>query len=99
MYDQDGAFTYSNIISITGSANLSGASVSVYPNPVKAAGSITIHNNLPVGSKAWLTDINGRLLKAITINSTIETVDISRLPAGIYVLRLNNGVMKKIIKE
>ncbi|WP_166437301.1 T9SS type A sorting domain-containing protein [Niastella caeni] len=99
MTDLDNKYKYSKIIRITSDEDKKEALLVVYPSVIKGNTRITIKSNAEAGSKACFTDITGRMLKTITINNTFETVDISRFPAGIYILRLNNGVTQKIIKE
>ena len=99
MTDQDGRFTYSNIIRISNIAGNASTFITVYPNPVKDGTTITINSNAPAGSKAWFTDMSGRILKEVIINHAFQMADISQFPAGMYLLRLANGTMQKIVKE
>lgn len=98
MIDQDGKFTYSSIIWIkrTSERNIS---VSVFPNPVKNLTTISISDNLLIGSKVYLSDLSGKTVKSFVINRKFEILDMSQFTAGIYLLRLQNGTVQKIIKE
>ena len=44
-------------------------------------------------------DLNGRLIKEITINKTTTVLDMSKYAAGIYLLKLENGEVIKILKQ
>jgi hypothetical protein len=99
MTDLDDKYKYSNIIRVTGDEDKEGALLVVYPSVIKGNTPITIKSNALPGSKAWLTDLSGRTLKIITINHAFETVDLSQLRAGMYILRLGNGAVQRIVKE
>jgi hypothetical protein len=97
MMDADGKFTYSNIIwiSANGSSN-----ISVYPNPVSQTTTLNINNNNQlIGTKAQLMDVGGRLLQQITISHNQELLNIAALPAGLYLLKLNDGTTVKLMKQ
>lgn len=84
--DFDGHFTYSNIVSIYFS---SGEGIDVFPNPVSrllyVEGTID-GSNFQIISNAGLDIMNGRL--------TGEPIDVSGLPAGIYILKSENKSSK-----
>jgi hypothetical protein len=91
--DVDGRFTYSSIIKLS---NYQISSLNIYPNPVKDQ--VTI-SGAKVGSKLLLTDISGKLLQQITVTQTSFIVDMSKYNSGVYVLKTDNGITQKIIKE
>lgn len=73
-------------------------SVSVYPNPSSGVVNFNLPNGV-VAEKATLSDISGKQI-GVTINN--NTIDISRLGTGIYMLNLETSegnVTKKIIKS
>ena len=94
--DIDGKFTYSNIIALS---NQQSSSLAVYPIPVKDKATLQITGNKLLYTKAQLTDISGKTVNTIFINNNFETIDMAQLPAGIYILRLNDGSVQKIVKE
>ncbi len=60
----------------------------VYPNP--ATTSINIYFDYDerwIGKKMEILDMSGRKVLSKTIGSKIETIDVSRLPAGVYFIR------------
>ncbi|MBC8156843.1 T9SS type A sorting domain-containing protein [Armatimonadetes bacterium] len=80
--DLDGGFHYSSIVSVSKNNQI----VSISPNPAK--------NNIVVSTGAGkdymycLFDYNGRLVKR---GKLIERrIDISSLPAGVFLLQLQN---------
>ena len=53
-------------------------------------------SNAPIHSTATLFNIGGQPLFSTTLHDMPYTIDISHLPAGVYVLRLNNQAYKFI---
>jgi hypothetical protein len=85
------------VILSTGIGTITGATaVSVYPNP--AIGSVNVV--APQGSRLVLFAATGNMVKAALQTRTIETLDISTLPAGIYTLQVTTSygvVMQRLI--
>jgi len=94
--DNDGKYKYSNIVKLS---NKQTGNISIYPNPVTNAFIINLPDTKLIHSKATLSDANGKLVKNISINYQQQTVNISELSAGIYMLRLADGTVIKLIKE
>ena len=73
----------------------------VYPNPFSGK----IHIETPAGDHPYeyrLIDIHGRQLQSGWINSLKSGLDFNNVPAGIYLLRIENGsiaITKKLIKQ
>lgn len=95
MTELSGRISYSAIVMVTVQ---SGNSVAVYPNPVKDQLTIqqigTIKNNIIL-----LTDLQGRVLQTIQLNSAQQTIDMTKYAAGMYLLKQEDGTTQKIIKE
>ncbi len=82
MVDVNGHFTYSKIVSMSASDNLS---ITIYPNPVGEK----LFINLPLNKKAaaiTLRDAKGVLVKTVQIKSGTTTtyLNTKNLPAGLY---------------
>ena len=73
-----------------------GISLSVYPNPASERVSIVLNGS--ESAEAILFDINGRAVSTVTLHEGQNTVEISNLPKGVYMLR-TNGAVHKIIKK
>jgi hypothetical protein len=75
---------------------------SMYPNPVKDVLNIANTGNV-VMNDAKITDVNGRVVKAMNFNGVSDTqININELNAGIYFLKINTeqGVgTTKIVKK
>ncbi|MEL6674619.1 MAG: T9SS type A sorting domain-containing protein [Bacteroidota bacterium] len=63
--------------------------IKVYPNPV--AGRLTIEQEKSQPLLGILFDLQGRVLLQQALSMTSHTLDLSHLPAGMYVLRLSDG--------
>lgn len=76
--------------------------VSVFPNP--SSGSFTIEN-LSTSENAWtmtLTNTAGQILLVQSFKNSVETIDISHLPNGVYLIQLKSDrgyVTKQVIKN
>lgn len=74
------------------------AEVAVYPNP--ASDEIQIQSEKLEIQSLVISDVLGNeLFSEENINSEAHTIDVSSLSNGIYFLRLNNRIVKKIIKK
>jgi hypothetical protein len=92
--DIDSSTVYSSIISLGGS----NGGLTVYPNPARSSITLQINDNNLVGTTARLLDISGRPVGESLITNMSQTIDVSRLPPGVYLLQLSNGVSVKVLK-
>ena len=66
--------------------------ISVFPNPVSDQLSF---KNLPQGiSELYIYRMDGALLIHTQINENVNSVDLSALSVGIYLIRVNNQIIK-----
>jgi hypothetical protein len=76
--------------------------VAVYPNPANNVVNIDL-TGVKGKSEVSMFDVNGRLVLRREVNTVKTQLDISALPAGVYMIRVKNGVkevsMTKIIKQ
>jgi hypothetical protein len=76
--------------------------VSVFPNPASNAVNINL-TGFTGRSDVSLFDVNGRMILHREVNTVNSQLNISALPAGIYMMKIKNGGkevnMTKIIKE
>ena len=90
----DGAWEYSKTIQINYELSTDHAPLAIYPNP--ANDFITIQNG-KTGDVVEIFNVNGQLVKAIQINSTIQRQSIRDLSSGLYFIRSGSSVEKLII--
>lgn len=98
--DRDGQFTYSNIVTVSLS-NIVGR-VSVYPNPTHSAVTTEVVSGTG-GNASWqIVDNSGR----VVLNSSVAllkgrntfVIDLGKLSAGVYYLKIIGGDVDKRIK-
>ena len=76
--------------------------ISIWPNP--ATDQVRIQNNgNTIFSKAQVFDLSGRMVSEKRLDpSGINTISVSSLPRGIYIVKVITGqgmAVKKIVKE
>ena len=65
----------------------------------KSAKTIVIAGQLLESTTAKLYDIQGRLVETTLLDTTrLQTIDVSYLNAGIYIVQLENGLQHKTQK-
>jgi choice-of-anchor B domain-containing protein len=82
--DTNGCNASSTPISVivSSTANPSAEQYTIFPNPVKSGASIRLPANGPMGQQFVLTDLNGRVLEQLAIQTT--TLTLANHPAGVY---------------
>ncbi len=94
--DWDGKQSYSQVVTVVLKNN---DVVTVYPVPAKDAVWINSNNIAMIGKNMQLTDIQGRVLKTISISQLPQHLDITILAAGTYLLKLPDNTTIKVIKR
>jgi len=82
IYGKDGRFTYSAVRTIS----IRSSVVSLYPNPAREK--IIVEAKGVNIARAVITTLSGSILMSMNLNSTRSTIDISKLPAGSYILKV-----------
>jgi len=76
--------------------------LSLFPNPTTGEVYLELPNTTPAGGHLQVMDLNGRILLRQTWQNQLHSVDLSGLPAGVYVLRYEQAgqvLIGKVIKE
>jgi N-acetylmuramoyl-L-alanine amidase len=84
----------------TGIPAVQSVNVNVYPNPVTSELFIDGQGIKP--EAYTLYDLNGRVIRSETINGHKQTVSVTGLNAGVYILQIQTGngiIVKRIIKK
>lgn len=80
-----------------GLTEVQGAKIRIYPNPV--TDELQIANYASDNqSQASITDLSGRTVSAFALQFGINKIDVSALPAGVYLLKINDETVKVIKK-
>ena len=64
--------------------------LNIYPNP--ASGNVTL-TGIKAGDNITITDLSGRQVMQVRATAEIQTIDISNLRAGVYLVNVGNGVI------
>ena len=96
MVDKDGSKTYSQIKTINLN-QLANKQVNVYPNP--ATNTIIIERVNTAKENISIVDMYGKKVMALQLVNAIQTINISKLPSGVYMVCFDNGDKLKVIKE
>ncbi len=91
--DKDGKFSYSAIIKLSNNSN---TLITIYPNPVKDLSTVM---GATIGDKLILTDMSGKVLLQKNVTASTFTIDFSNYNSGVYLLKTNNGIVTKIMKQ
>jgi hypothetical protein len=98
MVDIDGTSKYSDVLHVNADCNNS--DITVFPNPAK--NHVTV-KGIAAGSRLRLLDNLGQVLQTIKSTGPTQTLTVSNLPAGAYIIQVieNNTVTKnlKLVKE
>jgi len=98
--DLDGHFMYTAIKAVKGSGNTT-VDVTIIPNPNRGQFKILM-NGVSQNHQAFITDINGKVLKQLIVQPQQE-VNVQGLPAATYILTIvdvfgkGNNFKEKII--
>lgn len=98
MQNLDGSYNYSPLRSLVFGEDKT--ELNVYPNPVKNE-TITIHSTDKTldGKNGYVTDLAGKLILSFTITGENTFINANNWVAGTYLIRLENGMTFKIVKQ
>lgn len=94
----DGTVSFSKTVSLRRSATTSGPVVSLSPNPVTDVLRVKVQGALAPDAALILTDVTGRVALTQNITAAETAVDMSRLPAGAYILRIRADGWSESVK-
>lgn len=76
----------------TGLKDAQGEEIGIYPNPVKNV----LHIDHAAGREIFLLDTGGRILFSQKLSGDHETIDVSFLYPGEYVIKIDNRIVKVV---
>jgi Secretion system C-terminal sorting domain len=74
----------------------------VFPNPTKDLIYLDFHNKIQEPIKISITNITGQVVYQSDSNYTVNdllTINIANLSNGVYLLKTQNGMSHKIVKQ
>jgi hypothetical protein len=83
---------HTGIIELSGNQN----NISLYPNPASSTLTISSTNKI---SQIIITNLLGQTLITCNYNSEQVEADVTELPAGVYLLKINGIDVRKFVKE
>jgi hypothetical protein len=90
-----GKISYSDVVVVNLKA---GIKVNVYPNPV--TDKLTIQQFGTIQNKtAVLSDGRGNILQQIKLSSLQQQVNMETYPAGVYIVKMEDGTVFKVVKQ
>jgi len=96
MVDKDGSAGYSQTIILHAAP---AAGLCLYPDPARDMVTLQLKDNSLVNTPLSVLDIGGHLIREVLITGQQQTIDLSGLARGIYLLRLVNGSTLRFLKE
>ena len=84
-------------IDSTGVAVVHGTDFTVYPNPARDAVYVKMNEGIQLPMRLEVLDLQGRILFTVPAQETTR-VDLSRLPAGVYLLKASDGRKGSAVK-
>jgi hypothetical protein len=96
MTGADGEISYSHVVMVKAAAH---AFISLSPNPAK--NKVTVKGSVHKGILSVINS-NGQTVRTTNTSNTPVTLDVSRLPAGLYVVRYSDAGMvinRKLVIE
>jgi len=95
MTDLGGGFTYSPVINID---RRSSVTLSISPNPVTDVAVISSNDISLMNTIVKVTDAGGRLVQQGVVTSLPHSLNVRKLPRGLYYVQFANGTTLKMIK-
>jgi hypothetical protein len=93
-----GSYSYSPVARInTGCGK--GNEISVYPSPAISNITLSVSDDAFINTKATIIDVSGKTHMSFIINANSKNIDVSKLPAGMYVIRLDDGSNARFMKQ
>ncbi len=97
MVDADGLFTYSNIVLLRNTD--SGVLLSVFPNPTADRLNINLAGMINTAMQVVVLDNAGRvMMQQNAQSSSAISLDVSKYPAGVYLLKLRYNDKEEVIR-
>lgn len=94
--EKSGSSLYSNVVAISRNKNL--GHFKIWPNPVFNTVHIANYDLQQVGTLAKIISAEGKTVKHFTITLAQININVSGLPAGIYLVKFANGDTGKFVK-
>ncbi|CAN5162266.1 hypothetical protein BH09BAC2_BH09BAC2_14000 [soil metagenome] len=92
---EDNKNSYSRVIRVVSALK----PVTISPNPIVSVFTLQTNNTDLINTDAQIVSVTGKLIRSFKITSIPMNVDASNLSSGIYMLKLADGNMVKLMKQ
>lgn len=89
---------YQGAITTLVNRKFSVSEANIYPNPAGNEFQINLSNTIDENAEATIYDINGRQVKSSKLKNQLQTISISDLNKGVYLVKVKNGVKQSTTK-
>lgn len=93
-----GSYSYSPVARISGGCGTAGE-VLVYPSPAVSSVTLSVSDSKFINTRATVIDVSGKIHLNFIINANTKNIDVSKLPAGMYMIRLEDGSSARFMKQ
>lgn len=74
--------------------------LNIYPNPVNDYVNVSVQGNIDRTSVLNIFDSKGKLVRIVRVTNNVQQINISDLPKGVYLIKLNTGnLTSKFVKQ
>ncbi len=93
-----GSYSYSTVARINSGCG-KGNEISLYPSPALTNVTLSVSDNALINTKATIVDVTGKTHLSFMVTANTKNIDVSKLPAGMYIIRLDDGSSAKFMKQ
>ncbi|MBS1773658.1 MAG: T9SS type A sorting domain-containing protein [Bacteroidetes bacterium] len=78
--------------------NVDNVPLTIYPNPARDKITFNLNGYNAVHAKVTITDVSGKIIRAVNIENNVTDIDLKGVTTGIYLLRYVDGENTKVAK-
>lgn len=93
-----GSHSYSTIARINSGCG-KGNDITLYPSPAVTNVTLSVSDNALLNTRATIVDVTGKTHQSFMVTANTKNIDVSKLPAGMYIIRLNDGSSARFMKQ
>ena len=94
-----GGFSYSPVARITSGCGKAVNEILAYPSPAISTVTLSVSDAAVINTKASVLDVTGKTHINFIMTANTKNIDVSKLPPGMYVIRLEDGSSARFMKQ
>lgn len=94
-----GNYSYSPVARISSGCGPSTGDVIVYPSPALSDVTLSVSDQKLINTRANIIDISGKIHMNFIITANTKNIDVSKLPPGMYMIRMQDGTSARFMKQ